>query len=240
MSWEDEYERLPQSRGERVGDWVAGVVDRSLHALQRWWRRGVDCLCDELWLEGSIFAAVIMALVGALFLPWMLLMLVLRGSSMVQRIENEKNHELYLRRVFLTPRTKIGGLYFHIFHRGDQDRDPHDHPWAFVTFPFQSYWEKVFRDDGSYVLNRVKGWRLHHRPAAYRHRVIGREYIEVRGDYVQKPGDKKLYTLVWHGVGVNSWGFWVPAYDHRYWGRFCDSNMVGGRLKVHWREYLDG
>jgi hypothetical protein len=37
----------------------------------------------------------------------------------------------------------IGRLRLHIFHRGDQDPDCHDHPWDFWTFPFTSYVEEV-------------------------------------------------------------------------------------------------
>ena len=37
----------------------------------------------------------------------------------------------------------IGRLRLHIFHRGDQDPDCHDHPWDFWTFPFTAYVEEV-------------------------------------------------------------------------------------------------
>ena len=37
----------------------------------------------------------------------------------------------------------IGRLRLHLFHRGDQDPDCHDHPWGFWTFPFRSYVEEV-------------------------------------------------------------------------------------------------
>ena len=37
----------------------------------------------------------------------------------------------------------IGRLRLHIFHRGDQDPDHHDHPWPFWTFPLTSYVEEV-------------------------------------------------------------------------------------------------
>lgn len=37
----------------------------------------------------------------------------------------------------------FGRLRLHIFHRGDQDPDCHDHPWDFWTFPLTSYVEEV-------------------------------------------------------------------------------------------------
>ncbi len=37
----------------------------------------------------------------------------------------------------------LGSVWVHHFHRGDVDRDLHDHPWPFVTFPLTSYVEEV-------------------------------------------------------------------------------------------------
>ena len=42
----------------------------------------------------------------------------------------------------------IGRLRLHIFHRGDQDPDCHDHPWDFWTFPFTPYVEEVAEPTG--------------------------------------------------------------------------------------------
>jgi hypothetical protein len=50
----------------------------------------------------------------------------------------EGDHEtVYMTRIWMGP------LRFHIFHRGDQDPDCHDHPWDFWTFPLVSYVEEV-------------------------------------------------------------------------------------------------
>lgn len=88
----------------------------------------------------------------------------------------------------------IGRLRLHIFHRGDQDPDPHDHPWDFWTFPFTSYVEEVverefFGDDGHgvyYVKRRqvVPARRWTFRSATHTHRVLGRydNYYIVRED----------------------------------------------------------
>lgn len=91
-------------------------------------------------------------------------------------------------------RVWIGRLRLHIFHRGDADPDPHDHPWDFWTFPLTSYVEDVtvptfaeqtaLRRSGAPIvairMNRtthrrlVRAWRVHFRPATYAHRVLGR------------------------------------------------------------------
>ena len=50
----------------------------------------------------------------------------------------EGGHETnYMTRVW------FGRLRLHIFHRGDNDPDCHDHPWDFWTFPLTSYMEEV-------------------------------------------------------------------------------------------------
>lgn len=42
----------------------------------------------------------------------------------------------------------LGRLRLHIFHRGDQDPDCHDHPWDFWTFPLTPYVEEVAEPTG--------------------------------------------------------------------------------------------
>ena len=92
----------------------------------------------------------------------------------------------------------LGRLRLHIFHRGDLDQDPHDHPWDFWTFPLTPYVEEVTekRDvrvsdhvvkavgetfdfghmETEYRTERhvVPAWRWAFRPAEHTHRVLGR------------------------------------------------------------------
>lgn len=110
-------------------------------------------------------------------------------------------------------------LRVHKFFRGDDDRAPHDHPFAFVTFPLVSYIEDVYLDGGDeygpkWIVERrvVKAWRPHFRPATYRHIVIG------RADGKTTP----FVTLVLTRYAQRRWGFWPSP------GKF-----------VPWREYLN-
>lgn len=81
----------------------------------------------------------------------------------------------------------IGRLRLHIFYRGDQDPDCHDHPWDFWTFPLTSYVEEVAYANGGIIRGDgktecswqklrqvVPAWRLTFRPAEHKHRVLGR------------------------------------------------------------------
>lgn len=41
---------------------------------------------------------------------------------------------IYLRRFYLV-RTQWFNIFLHQFFRSDDDPDPHDHPWSFISFP---------------------------------------------------------------------------------------------------------
>lgn len=60
-------------------------------------------------------------------------------------------------------------LRYHVFRAPDPDRGLHDHPWWFITFPLDSYWEQR---EGIRLGYLVREHRLHFRPATYRHRVV--------------------------------------------------------------------
>lgn len=142
-------------------------------------------------------------------------------------------------------RAWIGRLRLHIFHRGDADPDPHDHPWDFWTFPLTSYVEEeTFRTsfyldlngqgDEPYVVERnvVKAFRLHYRPATYCHRVLGRwtgQYFERHSPpLISVPTWRlgKIVTIVWRGKGSRKWGFL--------------RNRDGNWCWTPWREYVFG
>jgi hypothetical protein len=129
----------------------------------------------------------------------------------------------------------VGRLRLHIFHRGDQDPDCHDHPWDFWTFPLVSYLEEVFEFDPDLQIHVahakiVPAFHLTFRPATHTHRVLGRwsgKFSEgglmphANQNRALRPG--KIVTLVWRGKAYREWGFtkhrggkwcWVPFYEY--------------------------
>lgn len=142
----------------------------------------------------------------------------------------------YMRRLW------IGRLRLHIFYRGDNDPDPHDHPWDFWTFPLTPYVEevtKIIRDtiaDGQpapapryySTLEVVPAWRWTFRPAEHCHRVLGRWNGDGRGHRNAYPGFAagKIVTIVWRGRPRRKWGF-LKNRD----GKWC---------WVAWKEYVFG
>lgn len=128
----------------------------------------------------------------------------------------------YMTRVVLLPfrwMRKYGGLYLHIFHREDMDRDPHDHPFFYWTLPLnQGYTEEVYDwETECFKTVRARRFRWSYRPSSHIHRVVSCD----RG--------WPLVTLVWRGPTKRKWGFW------------CHTDTQGPkdttRVWVPWQEY---
>lgn len=132
-----------------------------------------------------------------------------------------RGNDTYLTRVYLTPRTPWGQGLFHIFHRGDGDPDPHDHPWSFWTFPFTTYEEEVLEYvDGKLMLvvHRVEAWKWHHRKATHIHRVLGA--VHPFGYRLAPP----FCTVIWTTGYERPWGFWPK--------------LAVGRTFIKWKAYF--
>lgn len=148
----------------------------------------------------------------------------------------------YLTRIKLTPKTRWGRLCFHFFHRGDHDRDPHDHPYDFWTFPLRTYYEDVLDPTtGRTTRNVVQAFRVHFRPAEYTHIQLGAARYMWEWTAPVKPGEfptravrKNVFggwtaTFVWHKPVYRVWGFWMLV-GHIY--------GVGRYHWLPWRDYL--
>lgn len=131
---------------------------------------------------------------------------------LIQRIYGNRGEGVYITRVKLTPRTRWGQLLLHVFHRGDEDPDPHDHPWDFWTIPLnRGYLEAARDDDGYLIVEYVPARRLTRRSAEHTHRVLS--------GWNKFP----IFTLLWTGPVRREWGFRIRATGH--W--------------VYWRDYLE-
>lgn len=97
-------------------------------------------------------------------------------------------------------RVTLGPLRLHVFHRGDNDPDCHDHPADFWTFPLVSYLEEYVGPDGDLRRRIVKAFRLHRRRAEFAHRVI-----------CPADGEGQIATIVWWGRSRRPWGFRTAA-----------------------------
>lgn len=132
------------------------------------------------------------------------------------------------------------GFALHIFHRGDADPDPHDHARGFLTFPFVSYVEEVYRDgfEGRTYFRVVRAWRWHWRGRDHTHRVLG-PWTGKRDRRTGRPvpeyvdGGSIATLVLWIGrkrTGADAWGFWV-------WPK---EGLRVRRQFVPWRTYIFG
>lgn len=144
-----------------------------------------------------------------------------------------------------------GRLRFHIFHRGDADKDCHDHPWDFWTFPFTSYAEEVLfvirqaQPEGypeyarkfSSTFDVVKRFRWHFREAEHCHRVIGKTSGKIKlravdNGFVQRPEivPGRIVTLVWLSTPPRrKWGFWKNREGRWCWLGWRNYALEGGK-----------
>lgn len=113
-------------------------------------------------------------------------------------------------------RVAVSRLRLHIFHRGDQDPDPHDHPWGFWTFPLISYIEEVFEPaTGFKSKSIVEAFTWHYRPAEHAHRVLysrtlknGWLWTAFSSEEYRARNTKRIITIVWSEQPRRHWGFW--------------------------------
>lgn len=123
----------------------------------------------------------------------------------------------YLTRYPLTPKTRWGQLCLHVFHREDEDEDPHDHARDFLTIPLSSsYTEETYDPEtGVLAFETVRRFKLHRRKAEHCHRIVMSWNAEtVKGvPYTRHMKVWPLVTLVWFFPARREWGFWVKK-DH--------------------------
>jgi hypothetical protein len=136
----------------------------------------------------------------------------------VRLIYNDPN-DPYMKKV------KFFNRSIHIFYRGDEDPDPHDHPMDFWTFPLVSYVEEVY-NPATRARKRhvVRSFRWHFRNAEYSHRVLGRYTGDAEHTGFREPqyGPGKIITYVVNHKSRRAWGFWVNS----TW--------------IPWRDYVNG
>lgn len=126
------------------------------------------------------------------------------------------DNDPYLKRWFIIPRNRWFNVYLHHFHRSDDPRALHDHPWRNLSILLSGSYLEHLRD-GTVKLRKPwrpwAFWRLPMRGATSAHRV---ELIDGR----------KVWTLFLTGRKVRAWGFlcpkgWIP------WTEFVEERSGG-------------
>lgn len=100
----------------------------------------------------------------------------------------------YLHRWFLIPKNKYFNIFLHKFHRSDDDRALHDHPWYSISVLLKGeIIEHRWSDKVRYILRFLPVFRS----AKFAHRI----------ELVKGP----VTTLFITGPRIRTWGFHTKA-----------------------------
>lgn len=125
--------------------------------------------------------------------------------------------EVYLERWHIFPRNPLCNIYLHRFHRSDDDRALHDHPWISCSLiVLGSYIEHRIAAGGIYHCDKRRTGDLVFRSARSAHR------IEI------PKNEGTVWTVFFTGPRVRAWGFHCPQ-GWRHWRDFTDPKDPGRR-----------
>ena len=143
-------------------------------------------------------------------------------DSLIQRIKRRQpdmvigGHERpYLLRWYVLPMNRLLNVYLHEFHRSDDDRALHDHPWANVSILLR----------GEYTEHTIMAGGVHVR------------HVRREGDVVVRPSGRYAHRIELHagqcttlfitGPKYRTWGFHCPEQGWIPWRRFVDARDSG-------------
>lgn len=133
-----------------------------------------------------------------------------------------QNGEQYLARLRII-QTPWFGVYLHDIYEPDGDRDPHNHPWSFISIVLRgSYAERVYNDP----VNKRQHWipRRHRRFSAH---CMGR--VSAHRIIYAEPG---LKTLILTGARhSDGWGFFKEDGSYIPWQKYEELQQAEGRTR---------
>jgi len=120
----------------------------------------------------------------------------------------------YLLRWWVIPRNRFFNVYLHQFHRSDDDRALHDHPWWNVSIVLV----------GQYLEHRIHAGGVHTQTLREAGSIVGR--MPRTAHRIELFDGQTCTTLFITGPRLREWGFhcargWVP------WQKFTDSKDPG-------------
>ncbi len=126
---------------------------------------------------------------------------------------------LYLRRIYLSPRWKWlpKKLFLHHIFFSDNRNALHSHPWEFLTIPLSNWYKEIFQTK-LYSIGKHNVQETSER-IVKRGQIVNNPLEHVHRLELTKP----MWTFVIVGKAKQMWGFYPPEKDYTF---------------VPWREYL--
>lgn len=101
----------------------------------------------------------------------------------------------YLKRLRIV-QTPMFGFYIHWINLPDEDRDPHDHPWKFISIVLRGgYKESVYTTRKQIYYNEHKRFSVHKMGTEKAHQITKLQ--------------PRTVTLIFTGKRSREWGFWT-------------------------------
>ena len=120
----------------------------------------------------------------------------------------------YLRRWWIIPRNRLFNIYLHCFHRDDDDRALHDHPWVNLSLLLS----------GQYVEIRIRAGGVQERTERSAGALIAR--WPWTAHRIELVNGQPCWTLFITGPVMRVWGFHCPA-GWRPWKQYVDGRDKG-------------
>lgn len=114
-----------------------------------------------------------------------------------KKVIYDKDGEKYLTRFYLVPKNNTFNVYLHWFHKGDDDRAPHDHPWhSWSVLLWGSMVEEIYDEfTGETDVRTI--WPCY----VYRRTPVHNHIIHLVS--------RRALTLFVTGRRTREWGFWT-------------------------------
>lgn len=131
-----------------------------------------------------------------------------------------KDGLLYLARLRII-QTPWFGVYLHDIHEPDGDRDPHNHPWSFLSIVLRGSYTEVVHPypELSRDTQYQQHWRrfsIHRMGRSSAHRIVHL--------------DRPLKTLLLVGPRRHSWGFFTHD-GYRDWSEYKDVEWEADKVR---------
>ena len=130
----------------------------------------------------------------------------------------------YMYRWYVIPKNRWFNIYLHQFHRSDEPRAEHDHPWHSLSLILDGCVHEIYGNPADNIRAITKG-QIVYRSAKFTHRIVFHKVLNSLSKYAHT----LPITLFITGPKIRDWGFhcpkgWVP------WQQFTSDTPENKRL----------
>lgn len=127
----------------------------------------------------------------------------------------------YLKRWYVIPRNPLFNVYYHEFHRSDDDRALHDHPWWSVSIILEYGYDEYVPENPAQPHSAAHGElrRIARQPGE----IVFRRAASAHRIELHPGSEGRTRTLFITGPRFRRWGFLCP-HGWRHWKKFVSES----------------